>query len=292
MSTLSVIVPAYNEADTIRRCLDHLIAQTRHVDEIIVVDNSSTDATAAIVDEFAEHNDNVRRIVEPRPGVIPARNCGFDSATSDIIAKTDADSFVREDWAERIVTFFDSEEGQAYDGLTGVVLTWDGPSRALQHRLVTLTLGALADGGKIGGLSGPNYAIRQVAWKQVRDSLRSDPDIWEELDLSLALSDWGLMMYFDPRVQVDTSCRQLRHSPWQNRSYIAGGVRTAARRGDDAAVKVLRVDRPFRFLGFTVMWLLFRPWDDEKHNWRPHRLLMPLERRRALVTCERRADDR
>ncbi|UOG22952.1 glycosyltransferase [Gordonia amicalis] len=277
MTTLSVVVPAFNEAELIGQCLDGLVKQTRAIDEIVVVDNGSTDGTAAIVDSYVNDHNNVTRVVEKEPGVIHARRCGFDFATGDVIAKTDADSLVAPDWAERIVNFFDSSVGSEFAALTGLVLCWDGPSRGLQHKLMTMTLGRLAEGGTIGGLGGPNYAVRNSAWKEVSDTLQTDPDTWEDLDLSLALSEAGYKMYFDPGLQVDASCRQLRHSPWQNRSYISGGVRTAARRGNDLAVKALRIQRPFRFVGFTAMWLLFRPWDHEKRNWRPHRLLTPGE---------------
>ncbi|MFC8314814.1 glycosyltransferase [Gordonia sp. NPDC057258] len=284
LSTLSVVVPAFNEDLRIRGCLDRLVNQTRQIDEIIVVDNGSTDATPSIVDEFAEKYSNVTRLVEPEPGVIHARRSGFDAATSTLIAKTDADSRIREDWAERVVAFFDSDLGREFSGLTGLVLCWDAPARGFQRKLLTWNLGQLKRGGEIGSLNGINYVIRREAWYEVRDSLQTNPDSWEDLDLGLALSENNRKMYFDPDVHVDTSCRQLRHSPWANRVYISGGVRTAERRGNEAAVKALRFERPFRFVAFTVMWLMFRPWDPQKSNWRPHRLLTPLPRERALVT--------
>ncbi|WP_232283188.1 MULTISPECIES: glycosyltransferase family 2 protein [Gordonia] len=277
-------MPAYNEAKRIAACLEHLVNQTRTIDQIIVVDNSSTDETGEIVDEFVSAHENVTRVVESQPGVIHARRRGFDLATSDLIAKTDADSRVREDWAERIVSFFDSDLGRDYAGLTGLVLCWDGPAPGFQRKLLTWNLGRLKDGGQIGSLNGINYVIKRTVWTQVRGTLQTNPDSWEDLDLGLALSESNFKMYFDPRVHVDTSCRQLRHSPWKNRFYISGGVRTAARRGNKRAVKALKIERPFRFASFTVMWLMFRPWDPEKGNWRPHRLLTRLPRERALVT--------
>ncbi|AZZ81203.1 glycosyltransferase [Gordonia alkanivorans] len=292
MSTLTVVVPAFNEEALIGRCLDRLIAQTRVIDEIIVVDNASTDATPDIVDRYVSAHPNVKRIVESEPGVIAARRCGFDAATTDIIAKTDADSLVGADWADRIVSFFDSEIGADFAALTGLVLTWDGPSYELQRRLQTWNLGPLADGGETGSVHGPNYAIRRSVWSEVRESLQTPLEIWEDLDLGLALSEAGHRMFFDPGLLVDASCCQLRHSPWKNRSYISGGIRTARGRNNPAAVKALKVELPFRYMTFTVMWLLFRPWDNDRKNWRPHRLFTPLDRDRGLVTSRRAKDER
>ncbi|WP_269550630.1 glycosyltransferase family A protein [Gordonia amicalis] len=289
MSKLTVVVPAFNEEDFIEGCLDRLVDQTRPIDEIIVVDNGSTDATPQIVDRYVDAHPTVTRLVEHTPGVMAARRAGFDAATSDIIAKTDADSRVAPDWAERIVAFFDSDAGTDHAALTGPVLTWDGPFYEFQRKLQTKTLGPLGDGGEIKSVHGPNYALRRTVWLRVREKLQTTDDVWEDLDLGLTLSETEHRIYFDPKVAADASCRQLRHSPWANRSYITGGLRTARGRNNDAAIKTMRIDLPIRFVMFTGMWVLFRPWDPTKKNWRLHRLFLPLERERRLVTSGRAA---
>ncbi|GAC47275.1 putative glycosyltransferase [Gordonia aichiensis NBRC 108223] len=269
-------------------CLDHLLEQTQPIGEIIVVNNASTDRTADVVSEYiAEYGDRVRLINEPTKGVVAARRCGFDAASSDIIAKTDADTLVSSTWAESIVRFFDSERGRDHAAVTGPVIMWDGPSYELQRKVSAAGMGKLAEGGDIEGIHGPNYALRAAAWLQVRDDLTDRADIWEDLDLALALRDRGLRRYFDPAVAVAASCRQLRHSPWANRSYILGGIRTARARGDRRVELMMTAELPFRIATFTAMWLVFRPWDDVQENWRPQRLFRTLERRRPLVTAER-----
>ena len=58
---LSVIVPAYNAEKTIRQCLDSILAQTRPVDELIIINDGSRDGTESILCEYAERFPNVVR---------------------------------------------------------------------------------------------------------------------------------------------------------------------------------------------------------------------------------------
>jgi glycosyltransferase involved in cell wall biosynthesis len=96
-----VIVPSYNSARTIGRCLDSLIAQqTAHPYEIIVAD-SSTDETPQIVAARAPRVTLVRSERRLWPG--PARNLGVARARADIVAFTDADCIVAPGWVEQIV---------------------------------------------------------------------------------------------------------------------------------------------------------------------------------------------
>lgn len=93
--SVSVIVPAYNEAGTIEDCLDALLQQTYPRDryEVLVVDNGSTDGTAAVVESFP-----VELLSVPEGGQFAARNRGIDRATGDVLAFTDADVRVTDDW--------------------------------------------------------------------------------------------------------------------------------------------------------------------------------------------------
>jgi glycosyltransferase involved in cell wall biosynthesis len=85
---ISVVIPAYNAAGWIRRAIDSVLAQTRPADEIIVVDDGSTDGTA---DAVRTYGGAVRRIAQSNAGVSAARNAGILAAASDWIAFLDAD---------------------------------------------------------------------------------------------------------------------------------------------------------------------------------------------------------
>src|SRR5215469_1740135 len=75
---VSVIVPAFNRAETIATTLDSLIAQTFADWEAIVVDDGSTDATAAMVEGYASGDQRFRLLSQANAGVSAARNVGIE----------------------------------------------------------------------------------------------------------------------------------------------------------------------------------------------------------------------
>jgi len=88
MSKVSVIIPAYNAAAHVREAIDSALAQTHQDTEVIVVDDSSTDDTPAILLSYGDRL-VVRR--QPNAGVAAARNHGAQLATGDWLAFLDAD---------------------------------------------------------------------------------------------------------------------------------------------------------------------------------------------------------
>ena len=92
--TFSVVVPVFDEEDTIGDCLTRLAAQFDQITEIVVVDNNSTDGGRAVIDAWCSADPRVRVIDEARQGLVYARNAGLDAATGDLIARIDADTVV------------------------------------------------------------------------------------------------------------------------------------------------------------------------------------------------------
>jgi len=91
---ISVIVPVHNGGEDLRRCLQGLAASTRPADEIIVVDDGSTDASAAHAAELGSRV--VTTLAGPR-GPAHARNRGAERATGDVLVFIDADVVVHAD---------------------------------------------------------------------------------------------------------------------------------------------------------------------------------------------------
>src|SRR5579883_3127014 len=88
---ISVVIPAYNAARTIGATLRSVIDQTYPNIEIIVVDDGSTDGTAAIVRSVLAGEPRLRFVAQGNAGVAAARNAGAALARGDFIAPVDAD---------------------------------------------------------------------------------------------------------------------------------------------------------------------------------------------------------
>src|SRR5215471_7240880 len=96
--TITAIVCAYNEARHLPACLFSLLAQTRPPDEILVINNASTDETGLV----AARVPGVRVIDEPRKGLVIARETARRNAQGDVLAYLDADCRAPLQWLERV----------------------------------------------------------------------------------------------------------------------------------------------------------------------------------------------
>ena len=112
--SLSIVIPVYNEEHHIRACLDAIAAQTVRPDEVIVVDNNSTDRSMEIVQEYPF----VRIVREPRQGIVYTRNAGFDAAKCAIIGRIDGDTVLPVNWVARVKWFY-ANSSNANACLTG-----------------------------------------------------------------------------------------------------------------------------------------------------------------------------
>ena len=95
---ISVIVCAHNEARYLPACLHSVLAQSRVPDELLVINNASTDETSAVAAQIP----SVRVVDEPRKGLVVARETGRRHASGDILIYLDADCRAPLTWVERI----------------------------------------------------------------------------------------------------------------------------------------------------------------------------------------------
>lgn len=85
---ITAVIPTFNYGRYIARAIESALGQTRPPDEIIVIDDGSTDDTAQVLARFAG---SLRVLHTPRVGVSKARNTGWRAATGELIAFLDAD---------------------------------------------------------------------------------------------------------------------------------------------------------------------------------------------------------
>jgi len=94
MKLISIIVPAYNVAEYLPRCLDSILGQTYTNLEVILVDDGSTDDTPSICDEYAKKDNRIKVIHRTNGGLSAARNSGLNIATGDYIGFVDSDDYI------------------------------------------------------------------------------------------------------------------------------------------------------------------------------------------------------
>jgi len=98
---ISVIIPAYNGGQSLPACLEALQRQTHAPDELIVVDDGSTDDTVALAEQSG-----VTVLSQAKAGPGAARNRGARAARGDILLFTDADCAPAPDWIEHMLVPF------------------------------------------------------------------------------------------------------------------------------------------------------------------------------------------
>lgn len=102
-TNLALVVPVYNDSAGVRATLDSLRDRTRTVvDQILVVDNGSTDRTRRVVrDHTAEHNEVTLVVESAVQSSYAARNAGVEHTDTDVLAFLDADMRVADDYFDR-----------------------------------------------------------------------------------------------------------------------------------------------------------------------------------------------
>nr|WP_201470627.1 glycosyltransferase family 2 protein [Microbacterium hydrocarbonoxydans] len=204
--TVAVVIPARDDARLLARCLDALSEQTRPPDEVIVVDDGSTDDTARTARAF-----DARVVRLDGEGIPSASAAGYDAATADIICRLDADSVPPPRWLA--VMAGELEERPELVALSGTARSVDGPE-PLRAIVPVLYLGAyrLILTPTLGHppLFASALALRADAWRAVRHEVhRGDPQVHDDLDLAFHLGAVGRIA-FRTGIPVGISSRSFR----------------------------------------------------------------------------------
>ncbi len=203
--TLSIVIPVYNEQYHLKSCLESIARQIVMPNEVIVIDNNSTDDSVKIAKKFSF----VKVVKEPRQGVIYARDTGFNSVSSDIIGRIDAETQIGPDWTEKVLKIFNDE---SVDAVSGPVGFHDAPAEKIglfldrTIRMATWKIGKKDDAVF---LFGGNMALTKSAWQEVSDYLCDRRDIHEDIDIAIHMDRLGKKILFDKNLVAYTSSRRL-----------------------------------------------------------------------------------
>jgi len=217
--TLSIVIPVYNEERYLKACLNAIQAQTVKPDEVIVVDNNSTDRSARIAENYLF----VRVIKESRQSQVYAQKTGFDVATSDIIGRIDSDTLLPPKWVATVKDSFLNDPKTV--AITGAALPYDVQFKRT-GKFIQRFYQELA--GVVAGkrmLWGANCALRRSAWCKISPDVQQRSDIWEDFDMSFLLHEHGKTRYLKG-IDVGLSFRAVHKSFWRQFTYQLRAIRT------------------------------------------------------------------
>lgn len=222
--TLSIVIPAYNEEHHLKRCLDAIAKQTVKPDEVIVVNNNSADGTAKIAKGYPF----VKVIDEKRQGVVFARDIGFDTASSDIIGRIDADTILPPDWVSYVKRFYGNERRQDSAWTSGCYYYNVRLPRFFGwvQSLIVFRMNQMLLGHHI--LWGSNMALTREQWQAVRGMVCHRTDIHEDIDLAIHLHRLGHGIVYEPRHRVGAKLRRVRshrNDLWENLQWWPRSLR-------------------------------------------------------------------
>jgi len=222
---VSIVIPVYNEAAQLGACLEAIATQTVRPYEVTVVDNNSTDDSAAVAANF----DFVRVLQEPKQGVLHARTRGFDAARGDIIARIDADSLLATDWVASVQAVF---ADPAVDAVSGIALYYNVAAAPVFDAIDLFFRRRLSWQLKDRVfLWGANMALRRSAWRQVKPALCNRGGMHEDYDIAIHLQELGGRVTFDERLRARVSSRRIDTTYLDFMRYVCVSPGTYAQHG-------------------------------------------------------------
>jgi peptidoglycan/xylan/chitin deacetylase (PgdA/CDA1 family) len=202
---VSVIIPAYNEEAMIGCTLESLSKQDYEGSiEIIVVDNNSTDGTAAAAGAW-----DVRVVRESRKGYIYALIRGFECASGDILVTTDADTVLPRNWISTLARTFeeDAQVVAAGGGIEFYDANWKGRLFAACILPIALSYDRLCF--SYPHLWGANMAVRRSAFIKA-GGWTGKFNLHADADLSRRMAQVGKVKMLNS-LKVSTSARRFNH---------------------------------------------------------------------------------
>ncbi len=288
---VSVVVCAYDAADTLEDCLSSLAALDYPDYEIVLVNDGSRDATGEIARRHARTDGRLRVIDTPNQGLSAARNVGLAAATGEIVAYTDADVRADQDWLTFLMQPLLDAPDVVGSGGPNVVPADDPPIAQCVARAPGGPTHVLLDDRTAEHVPGCNMAFRRATLLEVGGFDPIYVRAGDDVDICWQLQGRGWRIGFAPaalvwhhhRASVRAYWRQqvgygegetwlMAHHPeqflegkmrWRGRIYsplpfvrsLAGTRVNAGVWGTAAFPSVYRTDvHPFAFMPHSIRW--------------------------------------
>lgn len=212
MPDLSVIIPCFNNADTLPDQLDALTRQTEAgLDwDVLVADNGSSDLSRAVIAGYAQRLPQLRVIdADGRPGVSHARNTGAAATGAPWLAFTDADDIVADDWVAAMAS--------ALNGHAFVAGRFDdyqlNSARARASRPIPQRAGLQTSVQGLNHAGGSNLGIHHAVFDGV-DGFDEEIRCLEDTDFCWRVQLAGTPLTFAPSPLVNVRLRPSLKGMW------------------------------------------------------------------------------
>ena len=206
---ISVVVCSYNGARTIRDCCEGLRRLEYPNYEVIVVDDGSTDDTAAIAREY-----DVRLIRTPNRGLSSARNTGLAAATGEIVAYLDDDAYPDPHWLTYLAATFLSTSHAGVGG-PNIAPEGDGPIAECVARAPGGPVHVLVTDREAEHIPGCNMAFRTACLEAVGGFDPRFRTAGDDVDLCWRLQERGWTLGFHPAAMVWHHRRNSARTYWR-----------------------------------------------------------------------------
>lgn len=216
---VSVVIPAKNESGTIEQCLDRLVPQLDPDDELLVLDNDSTDDTAAVAATYEAvtvidaPDEEMQDTLHYRGNLDAVRQYGAELARNEIVVSTDADTLPPAGWIDRIKTHFENDH--ELDLVWGVPVDTNGvPLRNIESKFVNL----------FGAISGCNTAFRKSTFESLDKGYVGWP-LYEDAAIVNRIARVGKVVHDrDLKMPTDMDRRRFQTLP----IFVGSGAGLAA----------------------------------------------------------------
>ncbi len=170
---VAIIVPVYNVAPYLSRCIESLVAQSIPV-QIVLVDDGATDASGAIADWYAQRHANIQVVHQQNKGPGAARNAGLAASTAPFVTFVDSDDYVATDFVERMLTGIRRSQADIAICTYTTITRLGFHFRPIMHKLLPPTL----TGAKALRLILRDTSIQNYCWNKLfRRTLFTDQHI-------------------------------------------------------------------------------------------------------------------